>query len=121
MSRIDLSDIKTIDEANAVIEELGQALKDVKDLRRQMTVPEPIKRLATALHGKLCHYDHTEGCAWEYEEEWATAVPVTEMGKGIWYTPGRAHHRWAESANAMNNASTLTIDSLVEAVTVMPT
>jgi len=28
------------------------------------------KQLATLLHEKLCRWNHTDGCAWEYDEDW---------------------------------------------------
>ncbi len=29
----------------------------------------PSKQLATLLHKKLCRWNHTDGCAWFYEED----------------------------------------------------
>lgn len=46
------------------------------------------KELATALHDKMCPYDHTDQCAWEYES---------------WLRPKECHtrNRWLERAGRL--------------------
>ena len=31
---------------------------------------EPAKQLATTIHDKTCHMEHTETCGWFYENDW---------------------------------------------------
>lgn len=77
---------KSIDVERRIAELEGE-LRDAKAWKKQLEdLPEP-KRLATLLHEKFCTWNHTDGCAWEYEfkdrnPDWG----------------GRAHKRWLGNA-----------------------
>jgi hypothetical protein len=38
----------------------------VKRAREQMGALTPTHKLACVLHDRLCHWNHTDGCAWHY-------------------------------------------------------
>ena len=49
-----------------LLEKIAEAEKELKALREEQKLPNNIK-LATALHEIMCHYNHTDGCGWYYE------------------------------------------------------
>lgn len=51
-----------------------------------------IERLATWMHEKGCHHNHTDGCSWEYEADWT----------------GHAHKHWLEEAKTSPEGKALT-------------
>lgn len=53
-------------------EELAK-LEKLKEREANLTIEQ---RLAEALHGSLCHWNHTDGCSWSY---------------GSWDEPSHAH------------------------------
>lgn len=51
----------------------------------------PAEILAVDLHRHLCHWDHTDGCGWEYE--------ITGAGEHSW--GGMSHERWLAKAKSL--------------------
>ncbi len=37
---------------------------------KKLSPQEQEHELATAIHGKLCHHNHTDGCDWFYGDRW---------------------------------------------------
>lgn len=58
------------------------------------TLPEE-HRLAITLHKMLCHWNHTDGCGWEYE---ALPVPAGWVGPRPADWNGHAHSRYLQKA-----------------------
>lgn len=83
----------------------GPLTREVKQILKNMGIDVPeyelsedIKQLATTLHNTFCKWDHTEGCAWGYEEgEWARAKNHG-WALGMWNDDMRAHNRWRINA-----------------------
>lgn len=65
--------IRTIESINKDIErakaELGK-LEQERDKFAQLTIQQ---QLAEALHSKFCHWNHTDGCGWYYND-WSDKV-----------------------------------------------
>lgn len=64
-------------QATAIANEITD-LENQLEARRQLlqttatTGTTPIQELAGALHALKCHYNHTDGCSWEYEYQGKT-------------------------------------------------
>lgn len=56
------------------------------------------QRLAITLHELLCHWNHTDGCSWEYEY---LAKPQGWVGKSAPDWNGHAHSRYLAKARTM--------------------
>lgn len=53
-------------------DEIAETEEKLKKLYAQRTAHEkltPTQRLAGRLHSLLCHWNHTDGCSWEYEKD----------------------------------------------------
>ena len=63
------------------IAKINSELRELKETKRQLAKMKDDQRLAIELHGILCHWNHTDGCGWEYE-----------MDEGI--------HQWERASHA---------------------
>lgn len=50
-----------------LLKKIDELRKDFQEVCHEMDQPEDI-RLAEVLHKKFCHWNHTDGCSWEYEK-----------------------------------------------------
>ena len=53
-----------IDERNL---EIKAELLELHEQKRQLALQNEDEQLAIVLHGILCHWNHTDGCGFEYE------------------------------------------------------
>jgi heterodisulfide reductase subunit B len=51
------------------IKTLEEELEKLKLLKKKLDTEEPEKKLARAYHSKECHWNHTDGCSYYYEED----------------------------------------------------
>ena len=61
--------------------------------------------LAELMHTKLCHWDHTEGCAWYYRNK--------QMGK---WTDSGEHKIWLAKAKKLVLETELSIEDIAKVV-----
>jgi hypothetical protein len=74
------------------IAELNAELAKAQAKAEAFDILTPPQRLATELHNKLCHSNHTDGCTWFYrEQDW------TEFG----------HKKYLEKAENILEATDL--------------
>lgn len=74
---------------------------------------DPIKVLARRLHELQCRLDHTDGCAWWYEED-EYNKPGHGWAAGMWVNDMRAHRRWYQKAkNALKKLPGYSADDIV--------
>lgn len=51
------------------LEELNKKIQKAKDKELLSAhIPSNHKEVAEALHKKTCHYNHTDGCGWYYDD-----------------------------------------------------
>ena len=48
------------------IAECEKKIVELQKKREQLKSLSPAQRVAELLHGKFCHYNHTDGCGWFY-------------------------------------------------------
>jgi hypothetical protein len=72
-----------------LIREIEETEKRLKALKKQKEDFEtaPVKELAIALHKKMCRYNHTDGCGWEYE-----------VRNNVHDWTGSSHRTWLDQA-----------------------
>lgn len=71
----------------------------------------PDERLAVQLHKMLCHWNHTDGCSWEYE---------FSNGQVEWH--GHAHGKYLRKARCMLmfcNEHNVSVDKVIGIVKLM--
>jgi hypothetical protein len=49
------------------IKKLQDQIKELRAEEQYLTAMAPEQHLAIQLHSMLCHWNHTDGCGWEYE------------------------------------------------------
>ena len=76
--------------------ELAQKEAEINTLRTQLTdarekeaLLTPERRLATVLHTKLCHWNHTDQCAWEYRNDYDEATWAETGERREWIKKAR--------------------------------
>lgn len=57
---------------NDRVENLRAELERAEQNLRQHQELTPTHKLAEELHKKLCHWNHTDGCSWEYEHNYGS-------------------------------------------------
>ena len=77
-------------EIDSRIAEINSELLELKEQKRQIAKLKDDQRLAIELHGILCHWNHTDGCGWEYEindgiHQWdhASHAPYLEKARKL--------------------------------------
>lgn len=74
----------------AKIKALEEELSKVQEYEQKLESGSPVA-LAELLHSKKCHWNHTDGCGWEYES---------------WERPGHARNEYLAQAEKLLNAAT---------------
>lgn len=94
--------------------ELAQKEIELQTLQDQLTVARrkeecltPERRLATAIHQKLCHWNHTDQCAWEYRDDYAEET---------WKDNGE-RREWLEKARRI--LAQVDIDTAIKTITLL--
>jgi len=75
--------IQDIDEK---IKELEKEIEELKEQKRWFNGLPQAQKIAELLHEKQCHWNHTDGCGWYYEN---------------WHNPGYARKEYLKKAEAM--------------------
>lgn len=70
-------------------EQIAAKRREIEELeRRKLAAREsPLQKLADAIHGIECHWNHTDGCSWHYES---------------WEKPGYAREQYLKKAIHVN-------------------
>lgn len=53
--------------SNKILEKQQEITKLMQELNDLKSLPDE-KKLATAMHQKFCHSNHSDGCSWFYDE-----------------------------------------------------
>lgn len=61
--------MKEIDQLSNEINNLETEAREKKMMREQLRQLDSPYVLAIILHAQLCHYNHTDGCAWMYTKD----------------------------------------------------
>lgn len=69
----------------AKIKALEKELAEVQEYEQKLESGSPVA-LAELLHSKKCHWNHTDGCGWEYES---------------WERPGHARNEYLAQAEKL--------------------
>lgn len=75
-------------------------------------------RLAITLHSMLCHYNHTDGCGWEYEY---LQKPKGWIGKAAADWNGHAHSKYLTKARKVMSCchrSNISVDVAIEVMNI---
>ena len=78
------------DEIAVEIERREKELEELKKKQAAVKAEPADQQLARYLHDKLCNFNHTDGCSWEYE---------TNNGLDDWR--GRVHASYLTKANRL--------------------
>lgn len=92
----------------AKIAELRAQADRLEEEDRKFNLLPNNQRVAIQLHSMLCHWNHMDGCGWEYEGS---------NGKPDWR--GSAHQRWLAKADkliAHCSCHNIDIDTAVEII-----
>lgn len=93
------------------IKELEKQIAALRTEDERLAAMLPEQRLAISLHSLLCHYNHIDGCSWEYEGS-----------KNIPEWTGHAHSRYLTKAITINsfcNRVGITTDNAIELLKLM--
>lgn len=66
------------EELKTQIAKLQSELKKAQKEEQELESGSPVA-IATLMHSKLCHWNHVDGCSWEYES-WETPGPPKLVG-----------------------------------------
>ena len=80
--------------------------KQIAELQWEINTIEKIplnQRLAEVIHSKLCHWNHTDGCSWEYEK-WEN------------YQSGHAKKQYLNKANDLIQRFPIDAEILIEII-----
>lgn len=68
------------------IEALKKQIAEIEEEKVRLELMPKNQRLAEAIHGKQCRWNHTDGCGWYYES---------------WEKGGHSRNSYLEKANKM--------------------
>ena len=79
---------EAVREAKAVAERAAELEAKILKFQRESKESEyeriektDVGRVATLLHKKICHSDHTEGCGWYYRKDWSDPQHAQYLAK----------------------------------------
>lgn len=55
-----------LDRAREALKDADKLVKRLEKEEKKLLQQSPEAQLAIALHGALCHHNHTDGCGWYY-------------------------------------------------------
>lgn len=72
------------------IARLERQIAQLREEKAQAERMSPERKLATALHDLMCHYNHTDGCDWYYSKNFDSHA------HGVYLEKARKMIRWCD-------------------------
>lgn len=91
------------------IKETENKLETLKLRKARLATQTPEQRVASAFHSLFCHYNHTDGCSWLYEQknhidDWNADTHISWLEKAEKFVDEMGANAAIEAVEALGKA-----------------